>query len=169
MEQKRQGRLAAAPTFTIPKIHVDDDDIADTQRRRSLRTVGGTLLPPVELYAPDGSLGSITAGRPPTLLDLKINLGGRGRANSVLKTPRGSSKRATPRSPSSSAGSGDWQFASGLSRPPSPHNEQFDPLKAGGSYSRAGSAASAENIFEVLDDSAWGESIRRSFTRRRCS
>lgn len=33
--------------------------------------------------------------------------------------------------------------------------------------SRRGSAVSAENVLEVLDNSAWGESIRRSFTTRR--
>lgn len=33
--------------------------------------------------------------------------------------------------------------------------------------SRRGSAVSAENVLEVLDNSAWGESIRRSFTLKR--
>ncbi|CCU75102.1 calcium-channel protein CCH1 [Blumeria hordei DH14] len=38
-----------------------------------------------------------------------------------------------------------------------------------GNSSRRGSSVSVENVLEVLDDSAWGESIRRSCTMRRPS
>lgn len=42
------------------------------------------------------------------------------------------------------------------------------PSPAGSaSSSRRGSAVPAENVLEVLDNSAWGDSIRRSFTTRR--
>lgn len=40
---------------------------------------------------------------------------------------------------------------------------------AAGGRSRAGSAVSAREVLDVLDNSAWGESIRRSFTTRRAS
>ncbi|GAB7348680.1 hypothetical protein MBLNU459_g7040t3 [Dothideomycetes sp. NU459] len=38
-----------------------------------------------------------------------------------------------------------------------------------GARSRAGSSVSARDVLDVLDNSAWGESIRRSFTMRRTS
>jgi hypothetical protein len=38
-----------------------------------------------------------------------------------------------------------------------------------GSRSRAGSSVSAQNVLEALDNSAWGESIRKSFSTRRPS
>jgi hypothetical protein len=43
--------------------------------------------------------------------------------------------------------------------------ELASPGGGSGQSSRRGSAA--ENVLEVLDNSAWGESIRRSFTMRR--
>ena len=47
------------------------------------------------------------------------------------------------------------------------------PLSPGGTraadHSRQNSVVSAQDVLEVLDQSAWGESIRRSFTARRRS
>lgn len=55
----------------------------------------------------------------------------------------------------------------------SPHHPSFPQVHGGyedagsASSSRPGSAVSADNVMEVLDNSVWGESIRRSFTSRR--
>jgi hypothetical protein len=54
----------------------------------------------------------------------------------------------------------------------SPTRSRAPPLPLGvdepeGSRSRAGSSVSAQNVLEALDNSAWGESIRRSFSTNR--
>jgi voltage-dependent calcium channel len=59
------------------------------------------------------------------------------------------SPRLTPHQPSNSA------YSFELQEPTSPR------------HSRQGSGVSADNVLEVFSDSAWGESLRRSFTRRR--
>jgi hypothetical protein len=68
------------------------------------------------------------------------------------------------------SGESDWQFASALSRPSSRPSSplQVDPGQLN-TRSRGSSAVSAADVLEVLDNSAWGESIRRSFTQRRRS
>lgn len=59
------------------------------------------------------------------------------------------SPRLAPHQPNNSAYSFDLQ------EPSSPR------------HSRHGSGVSAENVLEVFSESAWGESLRRSFTMRR--
>lgn len=82
----------------------------------------------------------------------------------------------------------DWQLAQALSRPvsrdgpgegpstlgPSPvrgrgNTLSANPAEDGESRSRANSSVSAKDVLEVLDNSAWGESIRKSFSTRRPS
>jgi hypothetical protein len=87
----------------------------------------------------------------------------------------------------------DWQFAQALSRPSSRegsgegpssfgairgspnrgHGRTLSTRDAGGDEgdgrSRANSNVSAQDVLEVLDNSAWGESIRKSFSVRRPS
>ncbi|KAH6614999.1 calcium-channel protein CCH1 [Boeremia exigua] len=166
MDQKKQGRMATMPTFNVPEIFVDDEDITDAQRGQPSRA-GSPLFSPTDLHAGDrlsgGSLRSIPS------LDTSV----RSRSNSIQMTPTGSPTYAGPLSPSSPRASAfspvadpDWHFASALSlsRPPSPLEEQLAPTDT---RSRANSAVSAADVLEVLDSSAWGESIRRSFTTRR--
>jgi hypothetical protein len=157
MDQKKQGRMATIPQFTVPEIFIDDEDITDAQRNQT-STPGTPLFSPTDLYAPSPRS---SAGHPPSL-----DTSYRSRANSIQQTPTGSPTRASPQpSPFSlSGGESEWQFASALSRPPSPLD--VDPGEAN-SRSRANSAVSAADVLEVLDNSAWGESIRRSFTQRR--
>ncbi|KAF1840841.1 uncharacterized protein K460DRAFT_321388 [Cucurbitaria berberidis CBS 394.84] len=162
MDQKKQGRMATIPQFTVPEIFIDDEDITDAQRGESSRA-GSPLFSPQDLYVPD------RRGPEPTHLDTSLaNASARGRANSIQQTPQGSPTRSSPHmSPfSPPASEGDWQFASALSRPPSPLEADLNPNDA---RSRANSAVSAADVLEVLDNSAWGESIRRSFTTRRRS
>jgi hypothetical protein len=45
--------------------------------------------------------------------------------------------------------------------------EAEDARNGGGSAGSSRRGSAAENVLEVLDNSAWGESIRRSFTMRR--
>ncbi|KAH7114240.1 calcium-channel protein CCH1 [Dendryphion nanum] len=170
MEQKQSGRMTAVPQFTVPEIFVDDEDITDAQRGQQ-SAIGSPLFTPVDLRPMDNSewrASGSDAPAPSPPADMTL----RSRANSIQATPQHSPTRPSPLSPtrtspqmSAYAGpGGDWQFASALSRPPSPLDVAGDTRD---SRSRANSAVSAADVLEVLDNSAWGESIRRSFTQRR--
>lgn len=164
MELKKQGRMATVPQFTVPEIFIDDEDITNAQRGTAT-PLESPLFSPQDLHAPSPRS---SAGGPPTLPHLQFDQT-RSRTNSIQQSPTGSPTRAStqPASPMSpSGGEPDWQFASALSRPPSP----LDPESGqADSRSRANSAVSAADVLEVLDNSAWGESIRRSFTQKRRS
>lgn len=177
MDHKKSGRMTAVPQFTVPEIFIDDEDITNAQRGQYSAS-NSPLFSPVDLQPMDNSewraSGSdARAPSPPNDMTL------RSRANSIQTTPQGSPTRPfalSPISPMPTRASahtsstfsppadGDWQFASALSRPPSPL--QPAPGSAG-NRSRQNSAVSAADVLEVLDNSAWGESIRRSFTQRR--
>lgn len=77
----------------------------------------------------------------------------RNRTDSVSGSSPGASPRLSPHRTTNSAFSFD---GTELNEPP-----------GSGNSSRRNSAVSAENVLDVLDNSAWGESIRRSFTMRR--
>lgn len=164
-DQKKQGRMATIPQFTVPEIFVDDEDITNAQRSQ-FTPEGSPFFSPQEMHGAGTPRGSNGGMSPVPGLDLSAAQ--RSRANSIQQTPTGSPIRESPRaSPfSPPAGEGDWQFASALSRPPSPLEPDPGPNDA---RSRANSAVSAADVLEVLDNSAWGESIRRSFTQRRRS
>jgi hypothetical protein len=159
MDIKKQGRMATVPQFTVPEIFIDDEDITNAQRIPNHSPSGSSLFTPADT----NTQGGLVYGSSPPRLDTSA-ASSRSRANSIQQTPTGSPTRASPFPPLSD---GDWQFASALSRPPSPL-EELDPGPAN-SRSRANSAVSAADVLEVLDNSAWGESIRRSFTQRRRS
>jgi hypothetical protein len=177
VEHKKSGRMTAVPQFTVPEIFIDDEDITNAQRG-AYSASNSPLFSPVDLQPMDNSVwrtsgSDARAPSPPNDMTL------RSRANSIQTTPLGSPTRSfalSPISPMPTRGrshssttfsppaDGDWQFASALSRPPSP----LQPAPGGaGARSRQNSAVSAADVLEVLDNSAWGESIRRSFTQRR--
>jgi hypothetical protein len=165
MNQKKQGRMATIPQFTVPEIFIDDEDITNVKRVPNHSPSGSSLFTPADTNT-QGGLGGIS--RAPTPPHLDTNAAARSRANSIQQTPTGSPIRGSPgASPFSPPADADWQFASALSRPPSPLEEM--DLAPPDSRSRANSAVSAADVLEVLDNSAWGESIRRSFTQRRRS
>ncbi|KAJ4296780.1 calcium channel protein [Kalmusia sp. IMI 367209] len=169
-DQKESGRMTAVPQFTVPEIFIDDEDITNAQRGQQSAT-GSPMLSPVHPHSDmagwRASGSDARAPSPPAEMTL------RSRANSIQTTPLTSPTRASPLSPTraspqmspfSPPPDGEWQFASALSRPPSPLEAEPN---AGGNRSRQNSAVSAADVLEVLDNSAWGESIRRSFTQRR--
>lgn len=165
MEQKKQGRMATIPQFTVPEIFIDDEDITNAQRAPRHSPSNSSLFTPTDTTMP----GGLNHPMSPPRLDTDSAM--RSRANSIQQTPTGSPTRTSPHpSPFSPPVGDDWQFASALSRPPSPLEEQLNPASAeAGNRSRANSSVSAADVLEVLDNSAWGESIRRSFTQRRRS
>jgi hypothetical protein len=127
-----------------PEVYVDDEGDITKQAKSS----GSPFLSPLDISDPRGSF--ITHG-----LDAALRRRG---TDASLRGP------LSPGSP-------------GLSAQLSPHEatnsaSSFEGGELGGGtgsreHSRRGSAVSAENVLEVLDNSAWGERIRRSFTIRR--
>ncbi|PVH98785.1 hypothetical protein DM02DRAFT_530514 [Periconia macrospinosa] len=173
LELKKSGRMATIPQFTVPEIFVDDEDITEA-RRGHQSAAGSPHFSPIDMHPPDHDWrASGSDARDPSVSgDMTL----RSRANSIQTTPLGSPVRTTPLSPIRASGQGspfgpgdgEWQFAQALSRPPSPGDDGglTEPTS---SRSRQNSAVSAADVLEVLDNSAWGESIRRSFTQRRSS
>jgi hypothetical protein len=171
MESKKSGRMTAVPQFTVPEIFVDDEDITNAQRG-PYSASGSPMFAPTDLQLVDSAewrASGSDARDPSPPADMTL----RSRANSIQHTPLGSPTRAGPLSPAraspqlspfSPPADGEWQFASALSRPPSPLEAEPGPS---GNRSRQNSSVNAANVLEVLDNSAWGESIRRSFTQRR--
>jgi len=174
MDQKKSGRMTAVPQFTVPEIFVDDEDITDAQRG-PYSASGSPMFSPVDLHPVDSAEWRASGS---DIYDPSIpgDMTLRSRANSIQHTPLGSPTRGGPlsraspqMSPFSPPADGEWQFASALSRPPSPLEAELQPPGPTGNRSRQNSAVNAADVLEVLDNSAWGESIRRSFTQRRSS
>ena len=150
MERKRSGRMTDVPQLG-PEVYVDDEH--DIGRQPARTTVSPILSPDAAMSDTRNSF--ITHG-----------LDGAMRAWAGTVAPE-SGYSLSPRSP-------------GVSPQLSPHrptNSAFSfecgelgaGSSAGGSNHSSRRGSAAENVLEVLDNSAWGESIRRSFTMRRPS
>ena len=125
-----------------PEVYVDDEDDIGKQPRKTV----SPLLSPMDISGPRSSF--ITHG-----LDA-VGPAPQPTPNFYGGPP--SPSRIPPQLSPHRATNSAFSLESG------------DP--AGGASagsSRRGSNVSAENVLEVLDNSAWGESIRRSFTMRR--
>lgn len=125
-----------------PEVYVDDEDDIGKQPRKTV----SPLLSPMDISGPRSSFithGLDAVGRapqPPPAFH--------GGPPSPSRIP----PQLSPHHPTNSAFSLEGGDAAG---------------GASAGSSRRGSNVSAENVLEVLDNSAWGESIRRSFTMRR--
>ncbi|KAL4905983.1 hypothetical protein BDW74DRAFT_14980 [Aspergillus multicolor] len=153
IEHKRSARMTFVPQFNVPEIYVDDEpqNLVDRQSeedpRGSARNSGAepSMLSPT---SPGREAG------PPQLPRINTNVG--SRLDSGASSPS------------------EW---SNVSISLSPHRERahttssYDPPSAGASaaseHSRHNSAMAVQDVMQSLGDSAWGESIRRSFTQRR--
>jgi hypothetical protein len=148
MENKRSGRMTTIPQLG-PEVFVDDDNDITKQAKATV----SPFLSPTDISDPRSSFithGLDGAGR---LRSGSLGAPGPAAPGSPGMAPR-HSPQLSPHRPTNSA----FSF----------EGEQLSP--AGSAHSsRRGSAVSAENVLEVLDNSAWGESIRRSFTMRRPS
>ncbi|KAF2088855.1 calcium channel-like protein subunit Cch1 [Saccharata proteae CBS 121410] len=187
MEAKRDGRMTAVPQFefTVPEIFVDDQNINNAAAGANRRA-----NPPSPLGSPvtmaDVNYFSTIDIRSPSPPSERFSMRGRSnsiqvspvgsRANSIQATPTGSPARSRTtssvygrNSPLIRAQQADdpedeWQFASALGASPTPSSR---PSSRPPTRSRANSSVSAQDVLEVLDNSVWGESIRRSFTLKR--
>ncbi|KAH8592491.1 BcCCH1, calcium channel protein [Bisporella sp. PMI_857] len=164
MDRKKSGRMTDVPQLG-PEVYIDDaDDIT-----RQARTRASPLLSPTDLRDPRGSFiahgldGAARHRRGESSLGGIVPPGSPG-INAAMMSPGISPGMSPQRSPQ-------------LTPRHVPHHRatnsafSFEATEVGsngggsGNNSRRGSAA--ENVLQVLDDSAWGESIRRSFTMRR--
>ena len=171
MDRKKSGRMTAVPQLG-PEVFIDDRDI--TRHGSS----SSAMLSPTSPRDPrDARVSFVTHG-----------LDGAGRQRRGTETSLGGFI------PPGSHGLMSANMSHGISpgvspqRSPqlTPHHAHHRPTNSafsfdgsehlgsnhGGSVgsgqnSRRGSATAAENVLQVLDESAWGESIRRSFTMRR--
>jgi hypothetical protein len=148
MEKKRSGRLTAVPQLG-PEVWVDDE--RDTTKQTARATASPLLSPDVaetrNSFITHGLDGAIRSRR-----------GTDASAAGYPLTPRspGPSPQLSPHRPTNSA----FSFEGG---------ELGTGVGGGGSNQSSRRGSAAENVLEVLDNSAWGESIRRSFTMRRPS
>jgi len=155
MERKNAGVLTAVPQFTVPEIFVEHED-DDAGPGPSMRGAD----PFTDEPASPRSNRRSRAGPPR-----------RGDSGDSIQLMPTSSPQRTPPRPTrhgSGAEAGEpsaWQLGQGSGRGDGPLDVDEGP----GARSRAASNVSAQDVLDVLDNSAWGESIRRSFSMRRPS
>jgi len=171
MDRKKSGRMTAVPQLG-PEVFIDDREPTRAASSRS------AMLSPTSPRDPrDARVSFVTHG-----LD--------GTAHQRRGTESSLGGFIPPGSHGMMSGNLSPGISPGISpqRSPqlSPHRAHHRPTNSafsfegsehlgsnhGGSVgsgpnSRRGSVTAAENVLQVLDDSAWGESIRRSFTLRR--
>lgn len=149
-EASKAGYLTHPPQFPVPEIFVDEDEINNEDRNREARsswTVSATLSP--RSMAGEPSIPG-SPSRPSLRIDTSGSVG-----SEDIRSPR------------------DW-FAISPSLAPGSFRDTdtgyrgaFGDTQRSTRHARDPSAVSVENVMQSLEDSAWGESIRRSFTQRR--
>ncbi|KAF2430502.1 hypothetical protein EJ08DRAFT_235692 [Tothia fuscella] len=181
IKSKHAGRMTVVPQFTVPEIFVDDEGVNDDNTHlvspfdgQDLSSFGppslGSSAPSSPRHGaitpPEGGSdygGPSSSGR---------HLRSQPSVNSIQTTPTGSPTRSRGGGPfhehSNSNISDDWHIAAAISRPTSPLGVHGSD-DGGHSRSRAVSNVSARDVLDVLDNSAWGESIRKSYSTRRAS
>ena len=146
LDLRHSARMVNIPQFAVPEIFVDDQDVTSPQEPP---TPG--LFPSEN--GPRGRPSLDTSG-----LRHRGDSGSPSRSdNSNNVSPSLSPQRAVGHSPSPS---GDSVFQWG-------YDGAGDNLSPVAGRSRANSAVDRQNVLDTFDNSAWGESIRRSFTTRR--
>ena len=178
-DYRHSARMVNVPQFAVPEIFVDDQDANVSPQSDSFP---GPLGDGPHVPPKDGS----STGRPS--LDAS---GIRHRSNSGPgsphrsnaspavspqlgpytggRSPTGRSPTLSPHhspSPSGESGHFNWTLSPSLGGRGA-FDGPSDSLSPHGGRSRAGSSVDRQNVLEVFDNSAWGESIRRSFTLRR--
>ncbi|KAI1843380.1 hypothetical protein JX266_010377 [Neoarthrinium moseri] len=149
LDKKRAGRMTAIPQLDVPDIFVEDDDahqrtpqratIATTPRSRAATTSVDFLAAPDAMRPQHHSWNSST--------DIASFDDGYTHPLSLPRT--------SPSMPGHRSGESAFSF------------ELQDPGPSSGQSSRRGSSVSPAQVRELLDDSVWVESIRRSATIRK--
>lgn len=179
MDAKKSARMTAVPSFGVPEILVQDEGGDDVAQARKF-DIPSLSITPVD-PDPSDTAESLGVGRAPAgSPDAGSSASGmRDRSPSIQLSPTASptregfnlGSRHRP-SPSSSSIQPDWHFAAameGVSRPSPPGSPGLSDTDATAARSRANSAVSQHEMMGMFQDSAWGESMRRSFTTKRSS
>lgn len=148
--------MTNVPQFAVPEIFVNDD--GESSKKKAEVSVTPLLSPNDIASWNDGAATS------PTEVNPSLHHRRRGTAGTI-GSPR-SPMAGGPISPSHMPSNFSAQHLGSSPYPPLPGVDGQEEAGSADS-SRRGSAVSAENVLEVLDNSVWGESIRRSFTTRR--
>jgi hypothetical protein len=149
MERKRSGRMTTIPQLG-PEVYVDDADDITKQARATV----SPLLSPVNIEDPRTSFISHGLDGARRYRGSDANVGSSG--GTLSAGSPGISPQLSPHRPSNSAFSFEGgEPPGGDSGPSSRHS------------SRRGSAVDETELLSALDNSAWADSMRRSFTMRR--
>ena len=142
---RSSARMMTVPQFAVPEIFVEDQD-ADIPQGAPLASPASGISP-TEMPTDRLSLDAPGSQRQRD-----------SRAGSPSRIDRGDSvsPHASPHRPSPSDGSGSFIIG---------YDGTDSPIQ--GNRSRAGSSVDQQQALKDFNDSAWGESIRRSFTLRR--
>ncbi|CAK4032347.1 Calcium-channel cch1 [Lecanosticta acicola] len=182
LDAKKDARMTAIPTFGVPEILVQDEGGDDVTQAKKF-DVPSVSVTPVDYDAMD-TAESLGVGRAPAsgaeVDDGSPSVSGiRNRSSSIQLSPVASPTREefnlSPHhrpSPSSSSIQPDWHFAAameGASRVSPPGSPRLSDTDAEAARSRANSAVSQHEMMGMFQDSAWGQSMSRSFTQKRPS
>ena len=183
MDRRKDARMKAVPMFGVPEIFVHDEGGDAVEQDKDLN-VPSVNVTPVD-HTASSSSDAWGASRAPTSgTDADNNPFNRSDSESHMRrrsssqqtspvaSPRAETFHLSPRHrPSHSGGSiqPDWRFAAAIenvnriSPPGSPGFPDSDFT----ARNRANSAVSQNEMVGMFQDSAWGQSMRRSFTQRR--
>lgn len=157
LDSRQSARMMTVPQFAVPEIFIDDQDVTDSTPHTShVPPSPGSISPGA--ISPGGiSPTDITRGRS------QHDSGGlRHRGEPRTGSPSRSNRSGTV-SPAiathrSAASEGGSSFPWGI--------DGTEDASQGG-RSRAASSVDRQEVLDVFETSAWGESMRRSFTLRR--
>lgn len=164
IDRKKAGRMTAVPQFqfSVPEIHVDVP--GDSEEPEA--PASGAMTPQTQ-HVPEGSFVPMLSPTSPAHRRTESSPAARRSDLPRLDTTLAdrSSGGSTPT---------EWSSFSPMRTPRRMYGERvsFESTErqespSGTDHSRQNSAMSVRDVMHSLDNSAWGESIRRSFTQRR--
>lgn len=154
------SRMGGPPQMAVPEIFVEDpDDSVESKGGIRIKDFPENIsLTPPRDGKRESSTSSYEAGRSSSVASSLRRR--ESRSNSPVgldRSPNAGPHLAADRQPFEDT---SYHGAAGVRRSQS-------PTRLVPSHSRQGSSVSALGVLDSLDNSAWGESIRRSFTMRR--
>lgn len=167
LDYRQSARMMTVPQFAVPEIFIDDQDVTDSTPYTSHFPPSPGNVSPGAMSSGGVSPGAMSPGGiSPTDITR-----GRSQHDPVGLRHRGESRTG---SPSRSDRSGTVSPAISMHRPAASEGsagfqwgidgtEEASP----GVRSRAASSVDRQTVLDLFETSAWGESMRRSFTLRR--
>lgn len=175
LDYRHSAHMTMVPQFAVPEIFVDDQDALVSPIQAEEAHPFSPMIPQPEETAQQRGRRSTLDTQGLRQRSPSRSAGGASPAHSDRSwsvSPQVSPQRGPalrPHRPSHSGGSSARSTAGSgflwLDEPPSGNvSGNISPI---GARSRAGSSVNRQDVLDVFDNSAWGESIRRSFTTRR--